>query len=809
MKLSLNWLKKYLNISHTPEKIAEMLTLIGLEAEGIEKIESIKGGLEGIVVGHVLTCVKHPNADKLSLTTVDIGHELPLSIVCGAPNVAAGQKVMVATIGTKIYPKEGEPWTIKKGNIRGEASHGMICAEDELGIGGDHSGIIVLPEETAVGLAASEYYDIETDFVFEIGLTPNRSDATSQLGVARDLLAYLRVNERYDDDIKEPDTSGFITQKVAHNIDVEVLDKQACKRYSGLTINNITVQESPKWLQNLLKSIGVRPINNVVDVTNFVLNELGQPLHAFDASSIPGKKIKVAKLSENTTFTTLDNVERKLSSDDLMICDDNLNGLCMAGVFGGITSGVTNETKHIFLESAYFDANTIRRTSMRHNLRTDAAKIFEKGADPNITILALKRAAALIKSIAGGDISNTLIDVYPTEIKPVEVRLHYSKVNGLIGITIPPEDIHSILLAMDMEITPLDDKSILVKVPSNKFDVTREVDLIEEIIRIYGLNKIPVSDQIRSTINYSSFPDKHKLKELLANFLASRGVTEIMGLSLMESKFFKERDALVTINNTSNIHLDVMRPSLLLSGLQSVAYNLNRQQTSIGLFEFGKTYEKSGASFAETEQLSVFYVGKQNEESWLVKSRQDYDYFDIKHTVGALLQRLNIQNCTATPFKNDRLLKYGVDIQKGKLHLGYFGEVHPKTLGDFGIKTKVLYANFDLAALISAVKDQKIKITEISKYPQVRRDLALVVDKKVAFGELESAAKKVDNTILKHITLFDVYVNDNQLGTDKKSYAVSFIFENLAKTLTDEDVDAVMKSLISHFEATFGASIRK
>ncbi|MEZ4910911.1 MAG: phenylalanine--tRNA ligase subunit beta [Saprospiraceae bacterium] len=809
MKLSLNWLKKYLNISHKPEKIAEMLTLIGLEAEGIEKIESIKGGLEGIVVGLVLTCEKHPNADKLSITTVDIGQESALNIVCGAPNVAAGQKVMVATIGTKIYPKEGEPWTIKKGNIRGEASHGMICAEDELGIGDDHSGIIILPSDTPVGLSAADYYEVESDYVFEIGLTPNRSDATSQLGVARDLLAYLRVNEGYEDDIIEPDTSGFITQKVAHNIDVEILDKQACKRYSGLTINNITVADSPKWLQNLLKSIGVRPINNVVDITNFVLNEFGQPLHAFDADTIPGNKIKIAKLGDNTTFITLDNVERKLSSDDLMICDGNLTGLCIAGVFGGASSGVTNETKNIFLESAYFDANSIRRTSMRHNLRTDAAKVFEKGADPNITILALKRAAALIKSIAGGDISNTLIDVYPVEIKPVEVRLHYSKVKDLIGIAISNEVIHSILQAMDMEITPLDDKSILVKVPTNKFDVTREVDLIEEIIRIYGLNKVPVSDQIRSTINYSTFPDKHKLKELISNFLASRGMAEIMGLSLMESKYFKDRDELVTINNTSNIHLDVMRPSLLLSGLQSVAYNLNRQQTSISLFEFGKTYVKSTGSFSETEQLSMFYVGKQEDESWLVTSKQDFNYYDIKHTISALTQRLHIQNFNSLSFKNENGLKYGMTLYKGKQTLGYFGEVQPKILSDFGIKSKVYYANLDMAALINAVKEQKIKVSEISKFPQVRRDLAMVINKEITFEEIEALAKKVDKTILKHITLFDVYVNDVQLGTDKKSYAVSFIFENLTKTLTDEDVDKVMKAMISQLEESFGASIRK
>ncbi|MCB9310573.1 MAG: phenylalanine--tRNA ligase subunit beta [Lewinellaceae bacterium] len=808
MKLSFNWLKKYLHIPYTPEKIAEMLTLIGLEAEGIECVESIKGSLEGIVVGQVLTCQQHPNADKLSLTTVDIGGDEPLNIVCGAPNVAAGQKVMVATIGTKLYPKEGDPWVIKKGNIRGEASMGMICAEDELGLGDDHSGIIVLPEDTPIGMLASEYYKIEQDYVFDIGLTPNRSDATSQLGVARDLLAYLRVNEKYEEELIDPDISGFITQKVALNIDVEVLDKQACPRYSGITINNVTVGESPQWLKNLLKAIGVRPINNIVDITNFVLNELGQPLHAFDAMKISGKKIVVSKLQDKTPFVSLDHETRSLSSDDLMICDGDLTGLCMAGVFGGESSGVTTETQHIFLESACFDANTIRRTSMKHNLRTDAAKIFEKGADPNITIYALKRAASLIREIAGGEISNTIVDVYPHEIKPVEIRLHYAKVHQLIGMHIPIEDIHSILSAMDMEITPLDDESILVKVPTNKVDVLRDVDLIEEIVRIYGLNKVPISDQIRSTISYSTQPNKYKVKEMVADFLSSRGLNEIMGLSLMESKFFKDKSDLIIINNTSNISLDVMRPSMLLSGLQTISYNLNRQQSNIAMYEFGKAYSKNDASFSESEQLSIFISGKQNEESWLANGKKDVDYFDIKYVINSLLERLNLGNLSQEIFQNSQHLKYGTFLKRGSSTIGYFGEVDQEVLSTFGIKTKVFYGNLLMDEVMTLLKGHKIKVSEISKYPTVRRDLALILDKKITFEEVIKVAKKVDNQILKHIGLFDVYVNEQQVGKDKKSYAVSFLFENLTRTLKDEEVDGIMKKISTNLAETLGANIR-
>jgi phenylalanyl-tRNA synthetase beta chain len=814
MKLSLNWLKKYLNVSYTPEKIAEMLTIIGLEVEGIDKVESIKGGLKGVVVGEVLTCEKHPDADRLSITTVNIGDGEPLQIVCGAPNVAAGQKVLVATIGTQLFTKDGEAFTIKKGKIRGTESQGMICAEDELGIGNDHSGIAVLPAKTIIGTAAASYYNIDDDFVFEVGLTPNRSDATSQLGVARDLLAYLRVNEGYIDDIKDPDVSGFVTERVSTNIDVEVFDKEACVRYTGITVNNVEVKESPDWLKKLLLAIGVKPINNLVDITNFVLNELGQPLHAFDADKIKDKKIIVKKLETGREFVTLDGVTRKLHEEDLMICDAEGNPMCIAGVYGGQSSGVTSATKNVFIESACFTSKGIRKTSTRHNLRTDAAKIFEKGADPNITEFAMKRAAALMRELAGGAISNVTVDVYPKKVKTAEIRLFYANVNSLIGMEIPEDDIHAILQAMDMEITPLDDESILVKVPTNKADVTREVDLIEEIVRIYGLNRVPVPSQIRSTVSYTEKPDKHKTKELISDFLASNGFNEMMGLSLIESRHFIGMDIansneFVYINNTSNIHLDIMRPDMLISGLVSVAHNLNRQQTNLSLFEFGKTYKKSEGTYKEDEFLTLFMTGKRNEESWLTNNKADKTFYDIKKPVIALLQRCGIQQYQVTELENSNKFAYGLKIHKGPITIAQFGEVKKSVCQKMGVKSTLFYAEIAFHTLLKLIGKEKVHVAEISRFPSVRRDLALVINKQVKFSQIEEIAKQTEKKLLKQIALFDVYENEQQLGVDKKSYAVSFIFENTEKTLNDVEIDGIMSKLVMQLEGKTGAIIRK
>ncbi len=814
MKLSLNWLKKYLDISYTPEKIAEMLTIIGLEVEGIEKFESIKGGLKGVVVGEVITCEKHPDADRLSLTTVNVGTDEILQIVCGAPNVAKGQKVLVATIGTQLYNAEGEAWTIKKGKIRGEESQGMICAEDELGIGQDHAGIIILPDDTLVGLQAAKYYDIGDDYVFEVGLTPNRSDATSQLGVARDLIAYLRVNENYADDINEPNISDFVTERVAYNIDVEVNDKHNCIRYTGITINNIKVKESPDWLKKFLKAIGVKPINNIVDITNFVLNELGQPLHAFDADKIEGKKLIIRTLDEGTDFVTLDNVTRKLNVEDLMICDGNSVGLCLAGIYGGISSGVIESTRNVFLESACFNAKSIRKTSTRHNLRTDAAKIFEKGADPNNTVFAIKRASALIRRLAGGEISDHMIDVYPIEVLKAEIRLYYRNVNQLIGVDIAEDDVHSILQAMDMEVTPFDDESVLVKVPTNKVDVTREVDLIEEIVRIYGLNRVPVNDQIRSTITYTSKPDKHHTKELLSDYLASSGFNEMMGLSLIESKWYDglnivNASEFVYINNTSNIHLNIMRPDMLISGLVPLSYNLNRQQNKLEVFEFGKSYGNTTGGFVEKELITLFVTGKKNDESWLSDNKEEKSYFDIKRPVLSLLKRTGISNYQGEEIHNSVRFEYGQRILVGSIVMAEFGEVKKSVCQRMGIKNQVFFGELSFENIIKLTGKEKMQVQEISRYPSMRRDLALVIDKSVIFAEIESIARQTDKKLLKQIALFDVYENENQLGKGKKSYAVSFVFENNDKTLQDSEIDLIMDKLITKLEAETGALIRK
>ncbi len=813
MKLSLKWLKRYLELPYTAEEIGDMLTLIGLECEGIEQVESIKGGLKGVVVGHVLTCEKHPDADKLSVTTVNIGSESPLQIVCGAPNVATGQKVLVATIGTKLYIEDKE-LVIKKGKIRGVESQGMICAEDELGLGQSHEGIMVLPEETPIGEAAAKLFNLEDDNVLEIGLTPNRSDATSHLGVARDLLAYLKVNKGYSKTIIEPEVSGFVTEKSDKNIDVEVENQNDCKRYAGIVLTNVSVKESPDWIKNLLKAIDVKPINNIVDITNYILHEYGQPLHAFDADKISGRKIIVKNLAKNTSLITLDGVERKLHEEDLIICDADSQPLCMAGVYGGLHSGVSNETKNIFLESAFFDATCIRRTSTRHNLRTDAAKIFEKGADPNIAITALKRAAALIRDLAGARISDRWVDVYPIEIAPKSVRLYYNNVNKLIGTEIPVQDIHDILQSMNMNVTPIDKESIIVEVPTNKVDVTREIDLIEEIVRIYGLNRVPITGKISSTISHSEKPEKYAIKELMANHLVANGFNEMMGLSLVESRYYKNIEGIdplqfVYINNTSNVHLDIMRPDMLVSGLISVAHNLNRQQNQLQLFEFGKTYLNPGDKFQEDEYISIFSSGKKFNESWLVDSKKEKSFYDIKRTALSTLNAVGIKNVEEEIFENKHKMSFGLELRSNGQLLGVVGEAHPEICKSMGVKVKVLYAQLAFEKVMKAVSKVRFLAQEISKYPTMRRDLALIVDKNITFSQIESTAKATDKRILKQMGLFDVYENENQLGQNKKSYAVSFIFENIDKTLNDKEIDHVMNKLTDNFEKQLSAVVRK
>ncbi len=814
MKVSYKWLKNYLDIAFTPEEVAEMLTTIGLEVEGIEELEAVKGGLQGVVVGHVIECGKHPDADKLSLTKVDIGEEHVLQIVCGAPNVAEGQKVFVATIGTTLYLGDEEPLKIKKGKIRGVESFGMICSSAELNISNDHSGILVLEPEAIPGTPASMYLGLETSILFEVGLTPNRSDATSHLGVARDLLAYLKINKGYLGELKWPPVHQFNPQKTNFHVDAEVLDHQGCLRYSGVTILDVEIKESPTWLKNALLSIGVKPINNIVDITNYVLHDLGQPLHAFDADKIEGHKIVVDTLTKDTAFKALDGTVKKLYPEDLMICDANRQPLCMAGVYGGADSGVSQYTKHVFLESACFSPKYIRKSSTRHLLRTDAAKIFEKGSDPNMTIFALKRAALLIQQLAGGTISDHMVDIYPKEIHSPEIKLRYHKVRDWIGVDITKEQIHEILHALDMVIKPLDQESILVLPGTSKHDVLREIDIVEEILRIYGLNQVPVSSSISSNLMYSSHPDKQSVKELISEFLTSNGYCEMMGLSLVESRYYEDYPGMnpenfVYINNTSNVYLDIMRPDMMLSGLISVAYNLNRQQNQLKLYEFGKSYVKVGEGFKEEEILTIFRTGKRNQESWSSHDKEDINFFDIKEVASALVKRLDIRGLQVTEEHLPGGIQYGLNFQRGQQPLLFCGAISKAMLKKAGIKQPVFFLQMYLNPVLKAISKNSIKIAEISKFPSVRRDLALLMDKTVSFQAIQQIAAQIDKKILKEVQLFDVYENESQLGPGKKSYAVSFNFESVEKTLQDREVDSIMQKIQQELETKIGAKVRK
>lgn len=814
MKVSLNWLKDYIDIDLSPEEIGEILTDIGLEVEGMEEVESIKGGLEGVVVGEVVECGKHPNADRLSLTKVNVGNGEHLQIVCGAPNVATGQKVLVATVGATLYPLEGEPFELKKGKIRGEVSEGMICAEDELGLGRDHEGIMVLPDEAEVGTTGREYFDIETDVVYEIGLTPNRSDATNHLGVAKDLAARLRVSYDHSGTVRLPSVDKFRVDNHDLPVEVEVDNHEACPRYAGLTIKNIQVTESPEWLKKRLRAIGLRPINNIVDTTNFILHELGQPLHAFDLDKIQDNKIIVRTLPENTPFTTLDEVERKLTGEDLMICDGTSNGMCIGGVFGGIGTGVTEKTQHLFLESAHFAPEWIRRTSMRHNLRTDAAKVFEKGSDPNIAVYALQRAALLIKELAGGEIASEIIDIYPEPIKPVEVEVSYAHINRLIGQDIPPATVKAILTAVEMKYVREDEDGFTVAVPTNKADVTREADVIEEILRIYGFNNVPMPAKITTTMAVGQYPDPTEVRETVANALAVRGLHEMMAVSLSESKYYTEylssipEEEIVYVNNTSNVHLDIMRPSMLFSGLEAVRHNQNRQQSNIKLFEFGRTYHRHEDGFEEFNHLSLFLAGDRRPETWHAPEQQQSDYYTLKAFVQLVLGRLGLESYQESVMQ-DEVFSYGLRLHRGPQTLVDFGKVNPEVVKQMDIRGEVFYADFRWDALMRAVAKHSIQYEELNKYPSVRRDLALVVENSVKFSDIVAIARKTGKKLIKEINLFDVYENEAQLGKGKKSYAVSFIFEDPSKTLKDKEVDKVIGKLMQAYEQKLGAEIRR
>lgn len=808
MKISYNWLKQFLQINWEAEKVGELLTDLGLEVEGIETKESIKGSLAGVIVGEVLTCKQHPNADRLKVTTVDLGNGDPVQIVCGAPNVAAGQKVPVATIGTVLYDDKGEGFKIKKGKIRGEESHGMICAEDELGLGSDHDGIMVLDSELKVGTTAAEVFDIEIDQVFEIGLTPNRADAMSHYGVARDLRAGL-IQQGISLELISPSVSNYHVDERTLRIEVEVENKEQAPRYCGISITDVEVKDSPEWIQNRLKSIGLTPKNNIVDITNFVMHELGQPLHAFDARQIKGNKVVVKTLPKGTKFVTLDEVERELHEEDIMICDSESNPLCIAGVFGGIKSGVSETTTSVFLESAYFNPVSVRKTAKRHGLNTDASFRFERGIDINFTEYALKRAALLIEEYAGGKIASDVMDFYPDKVDDFQVFLSYENAFRLIGQTIDKDIIKNILASLEIKINSETAGGLGLTIPSYRVDVQREADIIEEILRVYGYNNIEFSHKLNTSISFDSNREV-KIENIVADQLTALGFYESMANSLTKEDYVSLSEGLKAEHNVEMLNplsndLKVMRQSLLFSGLESVSYNINRKNNSLKLYEFGKTYHKYEKGYQETKHLTLFVSGDRNKESWKVTS-QNSDFFYLKGIVTSIFDRLGLSNLKTTPVKSD-VFAEGISLSLGKTKLVDLGVVRKKVLKEFSIKQEVLFADFNWATILNLVGKRKVKVSELPKFPAVKRDLALLLDESTSFKELYQLAFQSERKLLKHVDLFDVYEGKN-LPEGKKSYAVSFILQDESKTLADKQIDKIMSKLQQTFEKNLNAVLR-
>lgn len=799
MKISYNWLKQFIQTAQTPQELSLILTDIGLEVESLEKVQPVVGGLEGLVIGEVLTCVQHPNADRLRITTVNVGGEEAIQIVCGAPNVAAGQKVVVATVGTTVYPNEGEPFKIKKSNIRSESSEGMICAEDEIGLGVSHDGIMVLDADAKVGIPAKDYFKMEDDYLFEIGLTPNRADAASHLGVARDLAAYLRT------ELKMPEVSSFQTLNENLKIEVAVLDAVACPRYSSVSISGVTVKSSPDWLQDRLKVIGIRPINNIVDITNYVLHDLGQPLHAFDADEIQGKKVIVRKCEDKTPFITLDGVERKLSADDLMICDAE-KPMTIAGVYGGKNSGVSEKTTNVFLESAYFNAVSIRKTAKRHTLKTDASFRYERGTDPEMTVYALKRAALLIVELAGGEISSQVSDIYPEPIAPFDVEVSYKNINKLIGANIPDQEIKSIITALGIAVAAETEEGLSLKVPSFKVDVTRECDITEEVLRIYGYNNIEIPTKVNASLAFTAKPDKEQTQNVIADMLTANGFLEIMCNSLTKGAYSKNTEEAVYLLNPLSVDLNVMRQSLLMPALESVAYNQNRKNSDVKFYEFGKTYHLINGQYVERPRLIILISGSVAADQWNQKSAT-VSFYNLKAAVDAVIGRLGITTYQ-TEEVNDENFAYGLKYFRGPQTFVTFGAVTAadKRLAD--VDKEVYYADFDWALLMDIVRKNKIINKDIPKYPAVRRDLSMLVDTDVTFDTLKSIAFKTEKKLLKNVQVFDVYVGD-KLPENKKSYALNFTLQDEEQTLTDKQIDAVMQKIITNLAQTAKAEIRK
>lgn len=809
MKVSYNWIKNYLDIDLSPEECAKVLTDTGLEVEGIHEIESVKGGLKGLCIGEVLTCEQHPNADRLRKTTVNIGSEV-LDIVCGAPNVAAGQKVVVATIGTVLYDDKGESFKIKKGKIRGEASHGMLCGSDEIGLGGSHEGIMELAEDSVPGTAASDYFELESDTVFEIGLTPNRSDAMGHLGVALDLKAGLAAQGKHIA-LKKPSIDAFKVNGNDLNIEIQVDNTEACPRYSGLTISGVQVKESPDWLSNKLKALGLTPINNVVDVTNFVLHESGNPLHAFDASKIKGNKVVVKTLSKGTPFTTLDEQKRELDADDLMICNAE-EPMCIAGVLGGLASGVTESTTSVFLEAAYFNPVSVRKTAKRHGLNTDASFRFERTVNPNTVIWALKRAALLIQEVAGGSISSELIDVYPKPIENAIVDFSYAACDRLIGEVIDRKTIKSILENLEIEVLEEQEQGLKLSIPPYRADVNREVDVIEEILRIYGYNNIGMTGRINASLSIVPKPDAHKVQEQISDLLASNGFHEAMCNSLTKGSYtdglesFKKESQVLLMNPLSQ-DLNAMRQTLLFGGLESLTYNINRKVSDVMLYEFGKTYNRYGDDFVEEQRLAMWTTGKKEDENWNA-GKSNVDVFQMRGFVEKLLFKLGLNKGVALSQIQSDVFSEAVVYKLRKKKVLETGLLRKTLLKRFGIKQDVYYADLNWGLILELLKDQKTKYKEVSKYPAVRRDLALLLDKKVAFSELEAVALRTDKNLLKEVNLFDVYEGD-KLAEGKKSYALSFVFRDDSKTLTDKVVDKAILKIFKSLEHQLQVELRE
>jgi len=807
MKISYNWIKQFINLKDNSDETSKLLTELGLEVEGVSKFESIKGGLNNVVIGKVITCEKHPNADRLKVTTVDVGENENVQIVCGAPNVESGQTVAVAMIGAKLYFNDDEI-TIKKSKIRGENSEGMICAEDELGLGNSHDGIIVFEKEHNPGTLINKIYNIENDEVFDIGLTPNRADAMSHLGVARDLKVGL-IQKGIKLELITPSVSDFNIDNRAINLKLDVKDSKKAPRYCGIVINNIKVNESPEWLKNRLKSIDITPINNVVDITNYVLHDLGQPLHAFDYESIVDDKIQVTTLKKGTKFTTLDGVERELTDTDLMICSGN-KPLCMAGIYGGENSGVNQSTKSILLESAYFDPITIRKSAKHHGFNTDASYRFERGIDPNITKYALKRAAILIKDICGGIISSEIEDLYPQKLDDFEVLLNYDQIDKLIGQKIDHETIKEILTSLDIKINSITETRLGLSIPYYRNDVQREADVIEEILRVFGYNNIKSTHKLNSSINDIKLFSEHNVQNSISEILISQGYYEIMTNSLTSPAHSSlsnddHSDNDIEILNSLSLDLSVLRQNMLFSGLEVTSHNINRKQSDLKLFEFGKTYKIIEENRVEAKKLSLYITGdlfKKNWNSDKIKS----DYYYTKGIVKSLLDRLAIKNTISKPTTLSNL-KEGESLFLGKKEIVTYGSVKKEILDSFNIDQEVFYVEFKWDTIISMTSYKPIHVNEIPKYPEVSRDLSILIDKNIDFASIFNSCIKIDKKLIKDISLFDVY-EGNKLPANKKSYGISLAISSSDKTLSDKEIDNIMGKVIKNLNSNFGAELR-